>query len=71
MAMGDSFTNKIELDKNSEQLKSYLHGEEFLVDIKNGYAVVMVDGCAVGGVKVVSSVAKNHYPKGLRTLKKI
>lgn len=71
MAMGDSFINKIELDKNSEQLKSYLHGEEFLVDIKNGYAVVMVDGCAVGGVKVVSSVAKNHYPKGLRTLKKI
>lgn len=70
MAMGDKFKRKINLSVDSDELKSYLHGEEFSVDLKNGYAVVMVDGCSVGGVKVVSGVAKNHYPKGLRTLKK-
>ena len=44
----------------------YLHGEEIKTNISNGWAVVTVNGCAIGGAKVVSGIAKNHYPKGLR-----
>ena len=50
----------------SEEIKKYLHGEEFETDCPNGWAVVMVDGCSIGGAKVVNGRAKNHYPKGLR-----
>lgn len=67
MAMGDKFKNKIELSPESEELKKYLHGEEFSVDAKNGWAVVTVCSCSVGGAKVSGGRAKNHYPKGLRT----
>ncbi|MBO5021344.1 MAG: hypothetical protein J6D52_11825 [Clostridia bacterium] len=66
MGMGDKFRRKIELSPDSERLKKYLHGEEIETDCPDGWAVVTVDGCAVGGAKVVSGVAKNHYPKGLR-----
>lgn len=67
MALGDKFKRKIELSPDSEDIKKYLHGEEITVNCENGWAVVMVDGCAVGGAKVVNGIAKNHYPKGLRT----
>ncbi len=66
MAMGNSFKNQIKLSAESEELKKYLHGEEFKTDCQNGWAVVMVEGCTVGGVKVSNGNAKNHYPKGLR-----
>ena len=68
MALGTDFKRKIELSANSDEIKKYLHGEEFETDCKNGWAVVMVDGCTVGGVKVSNGRAKNHYPKGLRRL---
>ena len=67
MAMGDKFKRKIELTADSEEIKKYLHGEEISVECENGWAVVTVDGCAVGGAKVSNGTAKNHYPKGLRT----
>lgn len=67
MAMGKCFKRKIELSADSEEIKKYLHGEEIPADCENGWAVVTVDGCAVGGAKVVGGKAKNHYPKGLRT----
>lgn len=66
-AMGKDFKRKIELSSDSNNLKKYLHGEEIQADIANGWAVVTVNGCAIGGAKVVSGKAKNHYPKGLRT----
>ena len=66
MAMGKYFKRKIELMPDSEELKKYLRGEEFDTDCENGWAVVTVCGCTVGGVKAVSGKAKNHYPKGLR-----
>lgn len=66
MAMGDKFKRKIELSADSEKIKKYLHGEEIEVSCENGWAVVTVDGCSVGGAKVVGGKAKNHYPKGLR-----
>ncbi len=67
MAMGKDFKRKINLSAESDATKKYLHGEEFETDCANGWAVVTVDGCTVGGVKVVNGRAKNHYPKGLRT----
>ena len=66
MASGESFKRKIELDCDSEEIKKYLHGEEFDTTCENGWAVVTVNGCSLGGVKVVNGRAKNHYPKGLR-----
>ena len=66
MAMGSQFTRQIELAPDSEELERYLHGEEISVDCDNGWAVITTQGCTVGGVKVVSGRAKNHYPKGLR-----
>lgn len=68
MALGKNFKRKIELAPDSEEIKKYLHGEEITADCENGWAVVTVCGCTVGGVKVVSGRAKNHYPKGLRSL---
>ncbi len=68
MALGNMFKRKIELTADSENIKKYLHGEEIAADCENGWAVVTVDGCAVGGAKVSCGKAKNHYPKGLRTL---
>ncbi|MBR2315988.1 MAG: RNA methyltransferase [Clostridia bacterium] len=68
MAMGRDFKRKINLSPDSENLKKYLHGEEIETDLPNGWAVVTVDGCSIGGAKVVSGRAKNHYPKGLRTV---
>ena len=67
MAMGTDFKKKIELTADSEEVKKYLHGEEFNAECPNGWAAVLVDGCTVGGVKVSNGKAKNHYPKGLRT----
>ena len=66
MGMGEKFKRKIELSPDSDDLKKYLHGEEFDTDCPNGWAVVTVNGCASGGAKVVNGRAKNHYPKGLR-----
>ena len=66
MAMGKNFKRKINLSADSNEVIRYLHGEEIDVECENGWAVVTVDGCALGGVKVVSGRAKNHYPKGLR-----
>lgn len=66
MAMGSQFKRKIELAPDSEEILRYLHGEELKADCENGWAVVTVNGCALGGVKVSGGKAKNHYPKGLR-----
>lgn len=68
MALGKSFKRKIELGPYSDELNRYLHGEEISADCYNGWAAVTVCGCAIGGAKVVSGRAKNHYPKGLRIL---
>ncbi len=68
MSFGDDFKNKIDLKADSEELKKYLHGEEFFCNAPDGWAAILVSGCSVGGVKVTNGTAKNHYPKGLRTL---
>ncbi|MBQ3136881.1 MAG: NOL1/NOP2/sun family putative RNA methylase [Clostridia bacterium] len=65
-AMGKDFKRKIDLEPDSPELMKYLHGEEITADTENGWAAVTVNGCTVGGIKVVSGKGKNHYPKGLR-----
>ncbi len=65
-AMGGKFKRRIELSLEDERLQKYLRGEQIEADCPNGWAVVTLNGCPVGGVKVVSGTAKNHYPKGLR-----
>lgn len=66
MAMGDKFKRKINFSADSEEVIKYLHGEEITAESENGWAVVTVDGCTLGGIKAVDGKGKNHYPKGLR-----
>ncbi len=66
MAMGRKFKRKIELSLEDKRLSQYLQGEEIPTDCENGWAVITVMGCPLGGVKVSGGKAKNHYPKGLR-----
>ena len=66
MAFGKYFRRKIELSADSSEIKKFLHGEEIETDCENGWAVITVNGCPVGGVKIVNGKTKNHYPKGLR-----
>lgn len=65
-AMGKLFKQKIEL--TSEQAKKYIHGETVDCEFDKGWCTVTVNGCPIGGAKAVNKTAKNHYPKGLRTL---
>ena len=65
-AMGNLFRQKIELDV--ETARKYIHGETVACEYDKGWCVVTVCGCPIGGAKAVSGIAKNHYPKGLRTL---
>ena len=51
---------------NKSQAEAYLRGESFTLEKENGYHVVAYDGFALGWVKIVNHVCKNHYPKGLR-----
>lgn len=65
-AFGKYFQRKEHFSKDTPLLQRYLRGETFPSMLANGYAAVLVEGCALGGIKVSSGVAKNHYPKGLR-----
>lgn len=73
-AYGDQFKRRIELTSDMSLTHSYLKGLEIpcsdLLKIyggePNGWAAVLIDGCAAGGAKISGGTAKNHYPKGLR-----
>lgn len=57
----------INLTHDSEQIASFLRGEEIEVDPGfKGYAGVAVDGILTGFGKCSNGRLKNHYPKGLR-----
>lgn len=66
MAFGKDFRSKINFTAENEEVVKYLKGETFSTQAKNGFAVITVCGCTLGGVKVSDGVAKNFYPKGLR-----
>ncbi len=69
MAYGNNFKRKIDLTPDSPLIQKYLHGEEIPTDVANGWAVVTVCGVPLGAAKAVNGIAKNHYPKGLRTVR--
>lgn len=64
MAYGRYFANKFEVDIDTA--RKYISGVEIGCDSFSGYGVVTYGGATLGGVKVSSGIAKNHYPKGLR-----
>lgn len=71
-AFGNSFIRRVLLEQGNPDTDAYLKGLEFDAnDIcssgkSDGWAAVLVDGCPVGGGKIVDGKCKNHYPKGLR-----
>ena len=76
-AYGDLFVRRLMLSSAEERTSAYLRGLEIDAgDVacsenakSTGYAVVTVDGVALGGGKISNGVCKNHYPKGLRNQK--
>lgn len=59
----------IDLSVDSDDIKKFLHGEEFECDVNlKGYVGVRVCGIPLGFGKASDGRLKNHYPKGLRTL---
>ena len=72
-AFGTEFLRRVDLASRSPETFNYLKGMEISVDGKmascakpDGWAAVLVEGCALGGGKISSGVCKNHYPTGLR-----
>ena len=65
-AFGHLFARKLPLDADGKDVLHYVKGETLPCTLPAGYGVVTVEGCALGGIKVVGDIAKNHYPKGLR-----
>lgn len=69
MACKDDFKLKLNFDYNSEEIQKYLKGEVLDVNLDDGYGVMSVSNCAVGGFKISQGKFKNLYPKGLRNFK--
>lgn len=54
------------LSSEENEIKAYLNGQTLNLEGKKGWYLVTVDGYSIGWGKLVGSVLKNHYPKGLR-----
>ncbi len=66
-ALGKSFKRRVYLSASSPEVQAYLSGEVIDTDVReNGWCCVFVEGCPLGGGKIVDLKVKNHYPKGLR-----
>lgn len=65
--LGGRFYRRIELTLDDVRLKQYLSGAEIETELPDGWAAVTVCGHTLGGAKISHGVAKNHYPKGLRS----
>lgn len=60
---------KVDFTLGDGNAEKYLGGEQLPVSKElSGYGLAGVDGYPLGLVKVSDGWAKNHYPKGLRTL---
>lgn len=81
-AYGSFFKSFVNLNYNSDFLKKYVKGEELDAEkllasndvisfnlCPNTMGVIMVSGFSLGGVKIVETKLKNHYPKAFRTNK--
>lgn len=65
-ALAKTFKLQLIFDYRDDKVAKYLRGETFDVDLSDGYGVVVVNGCGLGGFKVSQGRLKNYYPKGLR-----
>lgn len=65
-AYGKRFKNTVNLSSDSEEAIKYIRGETFSCSGENGWCTVLIEGCPIGGGKIVNGTLKNHYPKGLR-----
>lgn len=60
----------INLSLEDLRVAKFLHGDVVDCDVNlKGYVQVLIDGMPLGFGKASGGVLKNHYPKGLRTLK--
>ncbi len=57
---------KICADFKDKNVEKYLRGETLDVELEDGYGVILVNNCALGGFKISKGKFKNFYPKGLR-----
>lgn len=67
-AYGAEFRRRLELSLDDPRLAAYLHGDTVACELENGWGAVTVCGYPLGGIKISSGTAKNHYPKGLRRM---
>ncbi|SHJ34666.1 NOL1/NOP2/sun family putative RNA methylase [Geosporobacter subterraneus DSM 17957] len=56
----------ISLPAESKEMNAYLKGETIEANGMDGWNLVCVEGYSIGWGKLVKSILKNHYPKGLR-----
>lgn len=56
----------LKIGLKNEYINKYLHGETFATDIKDGWAIISIDGFPIGWGKVAGGILKNYYPKPLR-----
>lgn len=66
-AFGQNFKNFLNFEANSNEILKYLKGETLEVDGPEGYGVIKISNCPLGGYKMSAGKFKNLYPKGLRT----
>ena len=66
-AYGRDFIRKVTLHQDDARMTTYLSGNAIPApDVADGWAAILLSDAPVGGCKVVSGMAKNPYPKGLR-----
>ena len=67
-AYGADFLRKLDFSCDDPAILAYLHGDVIEAPgLSDGWGAVLCRGMPVGGVRITGAVAKNHYPKGLRT----
>ena len=66
-AFGQHFNKIINFNTTDEDIKKYIKGDAVNVDdMFEGYGVITVQNCPLGGFKMSGGKFKNLYPKGLR-----
>lgn len=69
MALGNRFHSRLALSLDDARVNAYLAGAEIEADPSlRGFAALLIEGIPTGLVKCSQGRAKNHYPKGLRTV---
>ena len=50
---------------------AYLNGQTFPAEGEKGWYLICVDGFSLGWGKLAGGIMKNHYPKGLRSMRSL